>query len=338
MCVARLLACIKQAVPKPKLPKELDIPSGSVATTLRRLKATGSTKSRPRGKRPPKLDKHAKRRILSDIDINPQQPWDDIGAKEGISGKTVARMANKEGLHKRKARPKPYLKPEQMEKRLKWASEALRRFWPGVIFTDEVLFEKGEKIGPTWTIRRAGEESMIKHLVPTFKQDRETLMVWGAVAIGHKWPLLRLTAYNTDFYDPVKTIDRFAYVNHVLEGRLAGYCSKLRREGIPEVRTLEDGAGPHRSRLAAQAREELHIKQIFHPPNSPDLNPIEPLWGIVKHRVARLRPVASTLDKLWEQVQRVWDELDQETIDRVLGKMEERRIAVVAAHGGHTRF
>ena len=72
-----------------KIARELDIPSGAVSTTLRHLKATGSTESLPRGKRPAKLDKNAKRRVLSDIDTNPQQTWDDLGAKEDVSSRTV---------------------------------------------------------------------------------------------------------------------------------------------------------------------------------------------------------------------------------------------------------
>ena len=36
-----------------------------------------------------KLNKHAKRRILSDIDTNPQQTWDDLGTKEDVSDRTV---------------------------------------------------------------------------------------------------------------------------------------------------------------------------------------------------------------------------------------------------------
>ena len=321
-----------------KIAKKLDIPPGSVSTTIRRFKATGATDSRPRGKRPPKLDKHARRRVLGDIDLNPHQTWDKLGTKEAVSGRTVARMAHIEGLHKRKARPKPFLTPPQVQKRLRWAQDVQDMDWGRVICTDEASCETGEKKGPTYTIRRAGEAFLLKNLIPTFRQDRETIMIWGAVSLGHKWPLIRLTPFQAPNQPKSKKIDKYAYVNQVLYGHLAGYCSELRREGILDVVCLEDGAPPHRNGLAAQAREELHIKQLFHPPNSPDLNAIEPLWGIVKRRVSKLRHVASTANKLWEQIQQVWDGIEQSEIDGLIMKMEERRKAVVAAKALHTCF
>jgi hypothetical protein len=130
-------------------------------------------------------------------------------------------------------------------------------------------------------------------------------MIFGAIAYGHKWPLALLTPLTSQRTKSPQKVDRFIYVNDILEDRLAGYCSELRREGILEVRVVEDGAPIHSNKLAAQAREELHIRQINHPPCSPDLNAIEPLWGILKYRLGKVRPVASTVGMLWEQIQEV---------------------------------
>lgn len=104
------------------------------------------------------------------------------------------------------------------------------------------------------------------------------------------------------------------------------------------VMVVEDGAPIHRTQLAEQAREELHIKRIDHPPSSPDLNAIEPLWGIVKHRLSKLQPRASNLDMLWAQIQKVWDELEQDMVDRQVDRMGARVEAVISAEGKHTQF
>ena len=101
---------------------------------------------------------------------------------------------------------------------------------------------------------------------------------------------------------------------------------------------VEDGAPIHRNALADAAREELHIKNNTHPPSSPDLNAIEPLWGVVKTRVGKLRPIASNIKTLWAQVQKVWNEMEQDLVDRQVERMDLRRSAVLQAKGLHTRF
>ena len=90
--------------------------------------------------------------------------------------------------------------------------------------------------------------------------------------------------------------------------------------------------------MARQVREELHITDSPHPPNSPDLNAIEPLWGILKARLGKFRPVSSTANKLWEFLEKLWDELEQHIVNREIEKMEERKRAVIKAKGKHTGY
>jgi transposase len=321
-----------------KIASTLDVPLTSVHNTIQRYKDTGSSQSRPKTGRPPKITPQTKRAILRDITNDPSKPWKDYGAERGISRDSVKRIAEEEGFHKRHARAKPFLRPVHVEKRLQWAMDYENMDWRTVIFTDEVSFEMGKRGGITWTIRRVGEEFKQKHIQLTFRQGRKTIMVWGAIAHGHKWPLHRLIPSQSRPNQSSNTINTHCYVNQILMDRLAGYCSEMRREGMLGVKVVEDGAPIHNTKLAGQVREETHIKRIEHPPSSPDLNAIEPLWGIVKHRVSLLRPVASTTDKLWEQIEQVWDELEQDIVDRQVERMGARVRAVKEAKGMHTQF
>ena len=244
-----------------------------------------------------------------------------------------------DGLHKRKARKKPFLTPAHVLKRLEWAWNNCQTDWRSVVFTDEATVESGQREVTAWTIRRVGEEFEEKHLVPAFRRDRKTLMVWDSVAYGKKWPLKRLTHHPTfDLGKGNEGVNRYYYINSVLEERLAGYLSELRMEGRPGVKTVEDGARIHDNHMAHQAREELHFTASPHPPISPDLNAIEPLWGILKARVANFIPVISTFNKLWELLKKLWDELEQHIVNREVEKMEERKRAVIKAKGKNTGY
>jgi hypothetical protein len=62
-----------------------------------------------------------------------------------------------------------------------WTRTVAEQDWKRVIFTDEVPLQLGEDISRRWTIRAAGEEYEPQHF-----------HVWGAMAYGKKWPLVRL--------------------------------------------------------------------------------------------------------------------------------------------------
>jgi transposase len=101
---------------------------------------------------------------------------------------------------------------------------------------------------------------------------------------------------------------------------------------------LEDGAGARRIKSLVAEREEAAIINIKHPGASPDLNAIENCWAWVKDKIRRSPKHPSSLDQLWAAVQHFWDEIPQSTIDKWIDDFEERRLAVVAAHGKHTKF
>ena len=72
------------------------------------------------------------------------------------------------------------------------------------------------------------------------------------------------------------------YVAQILQCPLKDFLDTAKEEEGQEVLVVEDGAPCHRSAVAKNVQRELGITKLEHPPSSPDLNPIEPLWLILK--------------------------------------------------------
>ena len=128
------------------------------------------------------------------------------------------------------------------------------------------------------------------------------------------------------------------YVTQVLKGPLKEFVKEMEREREHSMLIVEDGAPGHTSKLASQARSELGINKLPHPPKSPDLNPIEPLWYVLKTRIADICGSGNSLDNLWEAAKKVWDEFTPEEIKKYTATIDDRVRAIKDAEGWHTKY
>ena len=110
------------------------------------------------------------------------------------------------------------------------------------------------------------------------------------------------------------------------------------KEDGRDVLVVEDVAPVHKIANLVAERAKTGVINIIHPGNSPNLNAIESCWAVVKDRLRRMPGKPTTMDELWETIQKVWDEMPQSIIDGFIQSFEGRREQVVAAHGGHTQF
>jgi hypothetical protein len=171
-------------------------------------------------------------------------------------------------------------------------------------------------------------------------------MVWGAIAYGKKWPLVRLPLspqeVAADGLGKGKGLNSSRYIKSVLERPLKRRVRAQQRARWRNVVVLEDGAPCHSSKVTCAARQKLGITSINHPPSSPDqspdLNAIENMWHQLKLKLGHVNRRATSLDELWAQIQQAWDELDIGMVNRLVDSMDERRRDVAAARRVYTRF
>ncbi len=72
------------------------------------------------------------------------------------------------------------------------------------------------------------------------------------------------------------------------------------------------------------------------PTNSPDLNPIENLWGIVKRKMRNKRPKNS--DELKATVKETWASIPPQQCQKLITSMPRRIEAVIKAKGSPTKY
>ena len=71
------------------------------------------------------------------------------------------------------------------------------------------------------------------------------------------------------------------------------------------------------------------------PPNSPDLNPIEDLWSIVKQRVYAVGKKYSSRDALWEAIEQAADSIPRSLIRKLTESVNERLFDIIRLNGSH---
>ncbi len=101
---------------------------------------------------------------------------------------------------------------------------------------------------------------------------------------------------------------------------------------------MDDNAPGHAAIDTRIKLQELGIERLPWPPASPDLNPIENIWQIIKQKLRKYTPAITKVADLQATVQKEWDAIDWYCILKLIETMIARIQAVLAANGGHTKW
>jgi transposase len=74
------------------------------------------------------------------------------------------------------------------------------------------------------------------------------------------------------------------------------------------------------------------------PSKSPDLNPIENLWGILVRRVYKNGRQYNSVSELKAAIRNEWSKIGLETLRNLINSVPNRVFEVIFKKGGHTKY
>ena len=148
-------------------------------------------------------------------------------------------------------------------------------------------------------------------------------MFWGCFSINGPGSLVPVEGMmNSKAYLPI------------IERKVSTELSKLHPQAIFQ----QDSAPCHKAKIITNCLKKMKITVLDWPGNSPDLNPIENLWSVVKNRLRKMD--CTTKIKLIEAVIHVWfhDEEIKKICKTLVLSMKKRVKSVLENKGGHINY
>ena len=247
-----------------------------------------------------------------------------LHGKKQISPLTVRRYLAKKELKCYVSKKKPLLTKKMARKRLDWCKKYSAKsieFWESVLFSDEspISINCSSLI---YKCRRFPWSNPYdkKYIRPTIKFP-PSVMVWGCFGAKYKPDLCFVDGY----------MNARNYINILKENVLP--LARLDSDLVYQ----DDSAPCHRAKIVKEFEKENNISVMDWPGNSPDLNPIENLWAILKRKIGR--NIIQNTKMLKEKIIRIWkDEIDNEIISKLVHSMPKRIKSCIKNKGYMTKY
>lgn len=240
---------------------------------------------------------------------------------QGFDPSTIAKLRRELHFHYRKSLRIQQLTEEQKFQRFQFAKDMLKilddpmyRDLP-IIFSDESRFCL-QADGFFCYVRRGQWNQTACHETKKFSNG---VMYWGAIAEGYRSPLMRCSG----------GVNQQEYLRILKESGMFERMDEVK--GKFGWMFMQDGAPCHTANVTMGELVATCLLVPGWPPNSPDLNPIEMLWGVIKHGLQK----AGLTDEsqLGPCVERAWNEIAMETIESLVNRFRTRLEMVVKIQG-----
>ena len=211
-------------------------------------------------------------------------------------------------------------------KRVNWATKYLKLDFKKVIFTDEcrATLDGPDGWASGWILHGNKPQMRYKR-----QQGGGGVMFWAAIM-------------NNELIGPFKIkkgvkLNSKNYSDFLKQNFFPWLEQKLKNNAKFDFMFQQDNATCHKSLFTKKILIEYGIKNeklMVWPPCSPDLNPIENLWSIIKRKVYESNQQYTNLEDLWGKIAEVSKKIKPEEIKNLTSSMDRRLVRVLEKGGG----
>lgn len=238
--------------------------------------------------------------------------------------RTVRRRLDEVNLFGRVAREKDDYDDRTLKLRLSFARGFLHftdQEWDAMIFSDEVHFCLGHH-GQVWVQRPPGAAYDPQYCKPP-DEARYKVTLWGCFCSkGIGAGRIFEGELNKQLYRDILEHNFKQTYQHFYPHQL--------------FRFLQDNASPHYNPEVNTWMHNHGIHILEFPPRSPDLNPIENLWHVLKWRVEHRNP--STAEELELHLREEYEAVSEEECRTLARSMHDRLLQCIAFEGHKTKY
>ena len=209
------------------------------------------------------------------------------------------------------------LNDQQKHYRMKFAYSLLcsELDFQKIIFSDESRFCLGSDNIYRWY--RKGEND--DQVFIESEKYNPSIMVFGAIGYNYKSEIVLCSGH----------VDSIEYRQLIESANIENDLNNM--YGAGKYLFMQDGAPAHTSVISSLFLQKRMSYIKLWPSNSPDLNPIEHLWGAIK-RILKTKQISSKTDLL-NTVKEIWVQFPQEVINRLVLSFHGRLRTVIQENG-----
>lgn len=315
-------------VPRKTICERYRISKSVLSRLINKFEQENTIARRPGSGRPRKTnfktDRLIGRASKKDPTLTASQIKNDLKI-ENVSNRTIRRRLVEHGLHGRRPSKKPLISKKNRRARLEFAREHVNwnpKKWFNVLFSDETKVNLINSDGQLYIRRPKNEKYNPKYTVKTVKHKGGCIQVWGAFSHYGMGPLKLIEGIMTG-----------AMYKDIMETIMLPYAE----EEMPLVWVYQQDNDPkHTSALVKNWFKDNNIEVMKWPSQSPDLNPIEHIWGEVKRSLEKEK--FKNKKDLFETFEKKWKSISQDIIDKYIHSMPRRCAEVIRRKGYATHY